>query len=304
MNTQILFYARLTLVVLTLSLAAMHTSNAFTDTEKAKGRYTETIEREFDFKPGGTFSVTNRNGSITIKTWDEDRVKIVAEKYMRIERAGVWVGRFLGFKQTSVDTEEEAQALFKEFDLKATEEDNALTITTHRPNSQGHIQLSMSYQVFLPRNVEVSVESRNGRVSVRGVNGSVSIITRNGRVTVEDTNGPVIAQTHNGTVTCEGISGSLDASTVNGSVKANFSADFDGSASISCQAVNGSVRLYLPSSASFYLDAQTRNGSIRTDFELSSVETETKKRLVGVVGEGGARLNLETVNGSIFVYTL
>ncbi len=60
----------------------------------------------------------------------------------------------------------------------------------------------------------------------------------------------------------------------------------------------GSVSLALPEGTNADLHARTVNGSIRTDFPLT-VRGKIGKRVEGKLGEGGFKMNLSTVNGSI-----
>lgn len=61
---------------------------------------------------------------------------------------------------------------------------------------------------------------------------------------------------------------------------------------------SGGVTLTLPSSLSATLDIDTGSGGIRTDFAVRSTRIE-RRRLEGTVGDGAARLRVETGSGSV-----
>ncbi len=70
------------------------------------------------------------------------------------------------------------------------------------------------------------------------------------------------------------------------------------------EAVNGRLDLYLASSLGADVRADTVNGSLKNDF---GIEVRKGKYVgsdfQGSVGGGGAKVALETVNGSIYVHS-
>jgi hypothetical protein len=135
----------------------------------------------------------------------------------------------------------------------------------------------VDYTVTLPRGAAVSVSNVNGRIEIRGVNGSVQ------------------AQNVNGSVDANDLGGAVEASTVNGSVGVRLlRVDAGGRNRVS--STNGSVRVTLPRDAAFDLDASTVNGSVHCDFGVDG--RSSRRRVEGHVGGGGARFEIQTVNGS------
>jgi hypothetical protein len=137
----------------------------------------------------------------------------------------------------------------------------------------------VDYVVRVPRTARVRVENVNGRVEVD-------------RVTAE-----VEASAVNGSVEVHEASGSVRASTVNGSVEASLER-LDPAGRSRLHATNGSVRLTLPRDADAEIDAATVNGAVRCDFDVTGRQ-QTRRKLEGRIGAGGARFDLGTVNGSV-----
>ena len=68
----------------------------------------------------------------------------------------------------------------------------------------------------------------------------------------------------------------------------------------SIETANGRVTLRLPQDANVNVDADTLNGGINgRDFDLEADKGLVGKDLNGDIGNGSARLNIDTVNGSI-----
>jgi hypothetical protein len=140
---------------------------------------------------------------------------------------------------------------------------------------------SVEYRVSVPRGARVRVTNVNGRVEVGGVSGSVRAATVNGSVDLAEVGGPI------------------EASAVNGSVEVDV-ARVDSSARSRISTTNGSVRLTLPRDVNAEVEAHTVNGSVSCDFDLTG-EHRSRRRLEGRIGDGGARFELGTVNGSAHV---
>jgi DUF4097 and DUF4098 domain-containing protein YvlB len=139
----------------------------------------------------------------------------------------------------------------------------------------------VDYRVSVPRGARVRVSNVNGRVRVNGVGGEVK------------------ASTVNGSVDVTGAGGGVEASAVNGSVEVAM-ARVDPAGRSQLSTTNGSVRLTLPREASADVLAHTVNGSVGCDFELAGA-SKSRRKLEGRIGDGGARFELGTVNGSAHI---
>jgi len=63
--------------------------------------------------------------------------------------------------------------------------------------------------------------------------------------------------------------------------------------------VNGSVSVEVPSDFSGELEMETVNGSLTTDFPLTVSGKINPKHIHAKIGNGGRRVEMSTVNGSI-----
>jgi hypothetical protein len=139
--------------------------------------------------------------------------------------------------------------------------------------------VKVSFTVRVPSGVAFTGRTVNGRVEARDLGGDVTAHTVNGSIDVSTT-------------------GRAVASTVNGSIRASMGrADWPDD--VSFETVNGGITLDLPENVNAEVSARTVNGSISTDFPLTISGRFSNRRLSGTIGNGGRRLELETVNGSI-----
>jgi DUF4097 and DUF4098 domain-containing protein YvlB len=110
--------------------------------------------------------------------------------------------------------------------------------------------------------------------------------------------GPVVLKTSSKNITLDRVQGNVDVTNSNGDVNVTNAAP---SATISIQNRHGSVDLGLPASASFVLDAQTRNGDMENDFGLSTQGDGDNHTLRGTVGSHGGKITLATSDGDVTV---
>ena len=227
----------------------------------------ETEEFSFDINPGGRNSLENINGDIMISGGEGNKVSIIARK-----KAG---------KQEYMDG----------LKVVVDADSDYIRIETRHPKSSGsHFSWgdkgggSVSYELEVPAAVDLDkISTVNGEIEIRSVSGKVK------------------AETVNGDLVASGLMSDVDLETVNGGVKAVFDSLGSGQR-VSAEAVNGKVVLLLPAEASARIHAETVNGRIDADdFGLEPDKGFVGRELDGQIGNGDARISLDTVNGSIVV---
>ncbi len=234
----------------------------------------EVVKKEMDFKSGGKVVVKNFNGKIIVTGWDKPVVMMEAEKYVRAGDG------------------DKAETLLKKLKIDIDESRDEIYIRTRSPHRNGdfwsklfgkNASTSVDYKISLPRDCQLRLESTNGTIEVREVTGALVIKTTNGKIRAYQ------------------VGGDVQASTTNGSIRAEVS-QLPTDGDLDFGTTNGSIKLYLPQKSGFTVRAKTTNGSIRSDFPLNVRGKYNRKRVDGTVNDGGARIYLETTNGSISIY--
>jgi DUF4097 and DUF4098 domain-containing protein YvlB len=106
------------------------------------------------------------------------------------------------------------------------------------------------------------------------------------------------AGTVDGDVDAETMQGPLQAYSVNGSVRATVRG-FADTGAVKLTTVNGSVMLGLPAGLGATVSANTINGAITSAFPLQTSDKLVMHHARGIIGDGGRRVELNTVNGSV-----
>ena len=254
------------LLVATFALLLAGTAGATTLTEK--------IDRTLDVKPGATVALTNVNGRITIGSWDQPRVRVIAYKEVEGKR-------------------DDASDVMKELKVTIEQRNGGVVITTHHPRRNegfnsifdfflgNHIQAQVRYELTVPRTMNVDVTNTNGSIHLADVAGHLEVGTTNGKIEIAR------------------CSGSIDASTTNGGIHAELMRVAKGTP-LRFETTNGRIDVSVPHDFAGDVEAGTTNGSISTDLP---VETTHFKRnsLRGTINGGGTSLRLHTTNGGISI---
>jgi hypothetical protein len=151
-----------------------------------------------------------------------------------------------------------------------------------RLNSEDN-DVAVDFDIRVPAGVRFIGRTVNGGVEATGLTADASVSTVNGDVEVA-------------------TEGHAEATTVNGGIRASMGrANWSGT--VDFHTVNGNIDLTLPSNLSAEVRAGTVNGDISTDFPLTVRGRFGPRRISGTIGDGGRRLDLETVNGNIALRT-
>jgi len=236
----------------------------------------EEFSRVLPLKSGGTFSLKNVNGSITITTWMEDKVDIKA------------------LKTTKGDPDK-----LKEVKIEVEATTNSVSVNTIFPKWK-NIRVSVNYEVKVPQGVNLGkVKSTNGSVYITGPVGHTNASTTNGRIELDGAKGTISLSSTNGRIEAVNIRGELDADTTNGTIVLEMLSFED---TIKAKTTNGSITLRVGSLEKVNADfsARTVNGSISLDLPVTLKSMKKSRRsLEGQIGQGGPEISLRTVNGSI-----
>jgi DUF4097 and DUF4098 domain-containing protein YvlB len=247
--------------------------------------------------------VDNHQGSVTVRSWDRSEMRVTAvhanrirvrirrtETGIRIEgeaRQGpahgidyeITVPRAWGVSIDGVYCEVQLQDL-----------DGDVTVD----NVQGDIIVRGGRGRF-------DLESVEGSIIVSGVRGRVNAEAVNQSIRVSDVTGNVIADAVNGGIQLTGIQAdSVDAESVNGGIQYDGALRDAGRYRFSTH--NGAVRVAVPAGTNANVTVATHSGNVETDFPVHISQAIGNGRLTFVIGNGGARLSIESFAGNIRLY--
>lgn len=226
-----------------------------------------------DMRPGDRLEIENINGEVSVTQGSGPTAEIVVTKRVR-EGNGDLVKAIL----------EEGSGFVRVCTIYLNRDPDRSTCRGE--NSVGNaggrgerLEVVMDYRVRVPAGARLEVDNVNGKAILRGLDTPASVATVNGDIDFD------------------GI-GAHTLETVNGSISARFTGrQLDGGLTI--ETVNGRVELTFPSGLNADISGETVSGSVTSDFPITIEGKWGPKEFSGRIGNGGPRISIETVNGSV-----
>ena len=145
---------------------------------------------------------------------------------------------------------------------------------------------------------DVQISSASGSVKVSNTKGDVRVNAIAGVIQIAKPGGRVDADTASGSVDIQGASNDVKAHAVSGRI--TVQGDPAANSYWDLKTASGGIQLNVPAAASFHLSAQALSGEIRTDIPIM-IEEQGKHALRARMGNGAARVEVQTVSGDIRV---
>ena len=124
-------------------------------------------------------------------------------------------------------------------------------------------------------------------------------ISPNSDLSADQAVGPIVLTTRDRNITLERFAGDVSVTNRNGSISLTAAPTIG---NITLENRNGSIRTTLPEKASFAIEANTTDGNIDTDLQLTTGGTESRKSATGTIGSGGPQIRIRTTNGDISIH--
>lgn len=143
---------------------------------------------------------------------------------------------------------------------------------------------------------EAEIRAGSGEVELGNVSGEVRVTTGSGDITLDAPGNTVSIRNGSGDIRVNGASNDLRIRTGSGDVTVGGSPS--PGAYWELHSASGDVTLNVPSTAAFRFYATTRMGDIRSALPLT-IEERGRHELRAVVGQGSARVEVQTSSGDI-----
>jgi DUF4097 and DUF4098 domain-containing protein YvlB len=257
-------------------------------------------DQTIDVKKGVRLEVHTFSGDVNVKVWNRDAVRVEAE---HSDRQTVEIRP--GDQSIVVRSQSRIGPM--------SSVDFTITVPTWMAVNVDGINADVTLDSV---GGDVNVESQRGDIHVRGGSGFISVKSVQGSITIERAKGRIEAQTVNDSIRVSDTTGDLTASTTNGGIvlervdTANLDAStvngmiaFDGpirdKGSYRLTTHNGVVSMAMPERVNATLRVRTYGGSFRSTFPLKLDDQDRQNRFTLTLGDGSARVELESFNGSI-----
>ena len=216
--------------------------------------------REVTIPARGRLTVDGgQNGGISVLGWDRDEIRVVSRL------------------QASARRGSDASALLDEIRIVTGSEVRATGPRTRDGESWG-----VSFTIYVPRRTDLSLDTHNGGIRIRDVDGAMRFRAVNGGVSLADIGGDVRGETQNG-----GLQVALAGSRWRGT-------------GLDVRTQNGGVQLSLPERYDADLETGTVNGRFDIDIPIT-VRGRIDRTIRTQLGAGGPPVRVMTTNGGVSV---
>jgi DUF4097 and DUF4098 domain-containing protein YvlB len=138
----------------------------------------------------------------------------------------------------------------------------------------------VSYEVFVPRRSDLSLDTHNGGITISDVKGRIEFTALNGGVVLKR------------------VGGNVHGGTTNGGLVVELAGDRWDGETLDVKTTNGGIVMSVPENYSAHLETGTVNGSLSIDFPVT-VQGRITRELAVNLGSGGATLKAMTTNGGV-----
>lgn len=261
--------------------------------------FTQQTDTIIPVRPGARLDLNGFRGEVVVRTWDRNEMRVESPSRDGVEisatravvkirpRSYRGVLRSVDYRltiPTSMDVE--VSGTFLDIDIQGVE---------------GEVRAqSVSGDVLLRGGRRfIRLHSVQGIVECEGARGRISLSSTNGSVRLTDAEGEIAAETINGNVSLLNVrSRAVEATTVNGEVRYDGTIRDDGRYAFSAH--NGGITVAVPPGANATVSVSTFSGEFEADFPITLTETRGGgKRFSFVLGDGSARLDLDSFGGTI-----
>ncbi len=269
--------------------------------QRGRDRDEGSLDTTIAVRAGARLSVTNQNGSVAVRSWGRNQIRVVAE-----------------YDQARIEIDESGSR-----------------VSVRAVHRRGHGEVD--YTITVPSGTAVDVNGLSTDIDVSGVCGEVTASVVSGDIAVQCTEGLAQIQTTSGDVMVSDVRGDLDVGTTSGDIQVRgvrgrasihgVSADVDiadvQGNDVTAEVVSGEIRyagpirdngrytfkshsgevsVHVVGTLNAIVNVSTFSGEFDTDYEVRlEPGTRISREWQFRAGTGSARVRLESFSGTIYL---
>lgn len=247
----------------------------------------EHFQRSFPVNPGATLAVENYKGTIHVAATNSNQVTVDVHK------------RFDGSEQDRKWWMENVKINFHNDPGRVEVKVDYPTRTCVMCWETHDYTAAVELEIGVPRQINVKLDGYKPDIKVSGIQGDLTIKSYKAPMLVEQTSGAIHIDTYKDSLRLRDV-------TIRGTLAVkSYKADAEISAlslgqSAEVSNEKGSIVVRVPANAGFTVDFEGgRHSSFSTDFALRAGTGYSGREVHGDINQGGAKLRLRTVKGSV-----
>lgn len=253
----------------------------------------DTIENTFEVEDQPKLIVKNINGSIVIKSTDANTIHAIAKIDLR-----------------SGDPDRVSVNIFQDDDGAVHAETDYGVSSFWKLNRN----VTVDYEITVPKNCTVSVNSVNSYILIADISGDIDLKAVNGKIEARAITGNINFKTVNGRMDIANLTGTAKLNTVAGKIividsqiEKLSAKSVAGMVSIQTSLgegpyklnnVSGSLKLTIPENSPCTIRSNSISGRLRTNLATTHSSISSNSSHIEILG-GGPKIMMNTVSGSM-----
>jgi DUF4097 and DUF4098 domain-containing protein YvlB len=234
--------------------------------------------KTYDLTGKPDFRLQSHDANVRIETWDQNKIEA------RLTTRGLHIGN-------------------GGLVIVEHQQGNAVEIELRQPHrvhfSIGVETRRMELEIHMPRSVRIYVQSGDGDVSAKSLEGELDFTTGDGRLDLEDVDGSLRLHTSDGSSRVSGRFDILDVRTSDGRLEVEARPGSQLREPWDIRSSDGSVTLKIPGDLAADVELRTSDGSITTNIPIVVEGNFGRHEIRGKMNGGGNRLSVHTSDGSV-----
>lgn len=203
---------------------------------------------------------SGQNGGVTVKGWLRGDVLV----------------------RTRVEAQADTQGAAANLVSRVMVDANGGQVRANGPQGEHNAWWSVSYEVFVPQNTDLTLKTNNGGVNISDVRGQLHFEGVNGGVHLKRVAGEISGRT---------VNGGIDVELAGGDAR-----------QMELATTNGGVTVTMPAMYSAQVRTETGMGRVQSDFPLPADANSGNgrgRKMEFAIGGGGPQIHITTGNGGI-----
>lgn len=156
---------------------------------------TQTIQKEWDWKPNKTLIINGENAIINIKTWDKNSVQATAELIAKHPQKSI------------AEKDVRAQKIIAENSKKSILLGNQLVLTKGMTKPESN--LKASFTIYVPANCALRIKNKFGQIDIEGIRNTVFINSQFTKLNLKGVKGKINLTSNFGDIIGQKLTGQV-----------------------------------------------------------------------------------------------
>ncbi len=234
--------------------------------------------KTYDLTGKPEFRLRAHDANVRIETWDQNKIEA------RVTTRGLHIGS-------------------GGLEILEHQQGNAVDLELRQPHrvhfSIGTETRRTELEIHMPRSMKIAVQSGDGDVEARNLEGELDFTTGDGRLNLEDVDGTLRLHTSDGSAHVSGRFDVLDVHTSDGTLEVEARPGSQIREPWEIHSSDGSVNLKIPGDLPADVEMRSSDGSITTNVPLVVEGNFGRHDIRGKMNGGGNRLSIRTSDGSV-----